>query len=355
MSQRVWSTRVLVAIAAALALLAGCSGPEDEPPPRPAPPAEPRQPPPPAPPPAEPGDAPPAAADVSGTITSLPGGSPEGAVFDPSTDTLAVALRDPDRVALLDTESGRTQTVPAPGAARHLVLAGPGQLLLLGENSDTVVRMRLPNGEIDAQIPVGRQPHDAAQSGATIFVTNEFSGSVGVIRDAAMVRELPGLIQPGGIAAAGGRVAAVDVRGNNLHVFDATTLREVAVLPAGRGPSHVRSIGQGRVVVADTRGNALYSYQITGDPRQLGQATLPGRAYGLAGDPDRGLVYTTLANTNQVASLRALPDGNLTEVRSVNTVSQPNDVAVDPRSGTVYVIGQGQAQVQALTPSSFGD
>lgn len=302
---------------------------------------------------AEPGSGPDPAAVPEGRIIQLPGGSPEGAVMDPSNSTLAAALREPDRLALVNTDTEAVRAVPAPGAARHLSLAGPGELLVSGEDTNTLSRVRLPAGNVTGETKVGKAPHDAARVADKVFVSNEFGHSVGIVQNGRMIREIhSGLVQPGGLTATAGRVAVVDVRTNTLHIIDAATSQQVATLPAGKGPSHVRPIGDGRVAVADTRGNAVFSYQITGTPRQLGRTQVPGRAYGLDTDPSRGYVYTTSGN-NKVFRLRVADNGTLTEPRALDTVRRPNDVTVDPEAGTVYVIGQNKAQVQVLSPQTF--
>lgn len=135
---------------------------------------------------------------------------------------------------------------------------------------------------------------------------------------------------------------------------DAATVRRVAALPAGRGPSHVRPIGGGRVVVADTRGNAVLTYDLTGRPRQLSRLELPGRPYGLAVAPERGFAYVTLSTTNRVVRLRVRPDGSPGQRRVLPTVQQPNSVAVDGSTGTVYVVGKAESNVQVLPPVAFG-
>lgn len=289
-----------------------------------------------------------------GRILPLPGGSPEGAVVDPATGILAVALRQPDSLALVDLSSGDVRTVAVPGAARHLSLSRPGELLVSAENTDVLARVSLPQGTVSEQVPVGRQPHDAARAGQTIFVSNEAGASIGVVRNGRMTREIPGFTQPGGLTVTGDRLAVVDVRQNNLHVIDTKTLREIAVLPAGEGPSHVRPIGPGRVAVADTRGNAVLTYQVSGKPRRTDRKPVPGRAYGISADPERALLYTALSNTNKIVRWRIGTDGALRDPRTLTTVRQPDDVAVDPRSGTAYVVGRAGAQVQEIPARTFG-
>lgn len=281
----------------------------------------------------------------------MPDGDPEGAIVDPKTGTLAVALRDPDRIALLEPD-GRVREVEIPGAARHLSSGGPGTLLVPSEDRGTLLQVQLPEGRVTSSAPVGSQPHDAATVPAGIAVTKESGGEVALLRPDGRVTTEGGFVHPGGLTAAGDRIAAIDVRANTLHVLDAANLRTVAVLPAGQGPSHVRPIGGGRVAVADTRGHAVLTYQVAGAPRQLGTTALPGRAYGLATDPARGFVYASAADRNEVVRLRVDDDGRLVDPRPVATVAQPNSVAVGP-SGTVFVVGQQPAQVQRLTPQDF--
>lgn len=74
----------------------------------------------------------------------------------------------------------------------------------------------------------------------------------------------------------------------------------------------------------------------------------------MATDQKRGWVYATLANTNQIAALKVRPDGTLAASKTLPTVPQPNDVAVDPRTGTVFVVGAARSQVQVIPPETFG-
>lgn len=89
-------------------------------------------------------------------------------VADPVTGLVAIALRQPNRLVLVNGRSGTvTRTVAVPGAARHLQLAAPGgPVLVAGEDTDVVAQVTLPDGEVASQTSVGRQPHDAAAVGA---------------------------------------------------------------------------------------------------------------------------------------------------------------------------------------------
>ena len=164
----------------------------------------------------------------AGDLLALPASSqPEGIAADPVTGLVAVALRGPDRIALVQAgdDAGRgmalTRVVDVPGAARHLELARPGgPVLVPGEDTDRLLQLGLPDGTVVADARVGRQPHDAAASGDRLFVADELGGNVGVV-DAAgrLTATLPGPVQPGGVAVVAGVVTAVDVRGARLYTW----------------------------------------------------------------------------------------------------------------------------------------
>lgn len=303
--------------------------------------------------PAEPGEAPRLSAEPAGQVRLLPSGAPEGIAVDPASGVIAIALREPDRIALLNPATGEIRTAPMPGAARHLVVSRPGELMVPAENIDLLIEVSLPQGAITRSVPVGRRPHDAARVGETMFVANEFGRSLGVVRGGRMVQTLPGPAQPGGVGTAAGRVAVADVAGNRLYVYDAGSLQQVAALAAGQGPSHVRPLGAGLVAVADTRGNAVLIYDLRGQPRQVGRVPVPGRAYGLATDPQHGRAYVTLGNTNQVVALQRKPDGAVRTVGVLPTVRQPNSVAYHAGSDTVLVAGVTGSELQTIPASAF--
>lgn len=304
--------------------------------------------------PAEPDQAPMLTAAPAGRVRLLPTGAPEGIAVDPASGVIAVALRDPDRIALLDPADGQLRTQPMPGSARHLVISQPGQLLVPAEDVDLLVEVALPQGAITTSVPVGNQPHDAARVDKTVFVSNELERSLGVVRGDQMIRSLPGPVQPGGVGATAGRVAVADVVGNQLYVYDARSLQQVAVLPAGSGPSHVRPLSQGLVAVADTRGNAVLVYDLRGQPRQVGRVAVAGQAYGLTTDPPRGRAYVTLTDTNQVVALQLEPDRSLRTIGALPAVRQPNSVAYDPKSDSVLVTGAVSSELQTIPVSAFG-
>lgn len=286
---------------------------------------------------AEPETAPSPTSRPVGTVISV-GDTPEGVVVD-SAGEVVVALRDPDSIALVPLEGGhRVDRILTPGRARHLRLVTPGgPLLLPGEDTNTLYEVALPSGRITAQFPTLKQPHDAVATGGKIWVTDELAGRISILGSGS--RTLPAGLQPGGLGAAGGRVAVADVRGNRLYVYDVKSEKQVAVLAAGAGPTHVVQVSPTMVAVADTRGNALLLYDLAGKPRMVARLSLPGGPYGLAADQSRHRVWVTLSGRNQVVSVDVTGDTlRATSIR-LDTVQQPNSVAVDTSSGDLVVAG----------------
>jgi DNA-binding beta-propeller fold protein YncE len=309
----------------------------------------------PATPPAEPANAGAPAVPAAGTVVPV-GNAPEGIVIGHS-GIGAVAVRNPDGVALFDAATGALrQTVPTRGAARHLSLAGPdGPVLVPLEGSNELWELDLADGRVTSSTAgVGRQPHDAARTaGGTIVVTNERGGGVVFVRAGAVVGSLPaGPVQPGGVAAVGDDVAVADVQGNGVWVYDGSTQRQVAQAPVGMKLTHAAAMSGDLAAFADTDGGAVLVERIDPQVSQAAKIDAPGKPYGLAYDATRHRLYITLTAANL---LRLVDVSDATKPRilgDVPTVRQPNSVAVDPRSGNVLVTGSdpgGDSGVQIIT------
>jgi sugar lactone lactonase YvrE len=303
----------------------------------------------------EPATAPAREGRPAGVVISMPG-APEGMAVDVPGGILAVGVRDPDGVALVSTATGRVRMlVRLPAAPRHLQLAGPaGPVLVPAEQAGQLLQVALPGGTVIAATRVGRQPHDAAAAGQTIFVGNELSNTVSLIRGGKQVSVEPAPLQPGGVASNGEYVVVVGVRGRKIEAYDPNG-RPLGTAPVGVGPTHVRASPAGLFYVADTEGNAVIIFRVTrSGPRQVGDVgTEPGTPYGIAIDGRRGLVYVTLTATNQLESFRIKGNG-LVPAQTWLTVRQPNDVAVDAATGMVFVAGTGGSQLQLIGPGTRG-
>jgi len=66
----------------------------------------------------------------------------------------------------------------------------------------------------------------------------------------------------------------------------------------------------------------------------------------VASDPRRRRLWVTLTERNQVAEL-----SSRRVLRTYPTVRQPNSVAVDPRSGRVFVASRKDGTLQIIDPA----
>lgn len=296
----------------------------------------------------EPGRSPAPAVAPAGTVVPV-GAGPEGVAVDSASGLVAVDLRSPNVIAVLDTGGHVQRTIPVSAAGRHLRFAAPGGLLLAPlEGSRTLAEIDVSQGTVVAQVPLGKQPHDAVAAGGRIFVSNEFSDTLAVVRGATVERALPVPTQPGGVAATADTIAVVGVRSHALEAIDLQTLRTVGTVAAGTGPTHLVADGT-RVYETDTLGGSIRVFTTRPHPGQVAQAAAPGRPYGIALDAARHRLWVTLTARNQLAEFDVgQPTPRL--VATFPTVQQPNTVAVDPRNGRVFVTGTTAGVLELFDP-----
>jgi DNA-binding beta-propeller fold protein YncE len=296
---------------------------------------------------AEPADAPASTATPAGLVVKV-GDAPEGIVYDPTTGLVAVAVRDPDRLILLDgTTLAVVKSVPLAGHARHLQLARPGgPVLVPQENANMLAVVALPSGAV-TEIKTGNSPHDATAVDGGYVIGNEFGRSITIARSGQPEQTVTGLMQPGGLVDFGNQVAVVDVGNFTVSTYSVADGHRIAKVAAGRGPTHGVRTKDGQLVVVDTRGNQLLRYSESKLAR-TGALALPGAPYGLAADPAAPTVWVTLTARNQLVGFTVTPTA-ITEIARLDTVVQANTVAVEPGSHVIFVTGTRTGVVQRLT------
>lgn len=298
----------------------------------------------------EPAKSPPSTVTPTGTVVAV-GGEPEGMVADAATGLVAIGVRGPDGVVIVNHEGGVVRRVPLTGAPRHLGFDSSSHLVLAPtEGSDKLETIDLETGSVASSTPVGRQPHDAAAAAGRLFAGNELADSLSVIQDAKVTTVLPMPVQPGGVASNGRTVAVVGVRGRQMEVVDAVTLRPVGTIQSGVGPTHVVSGPDGRYYVADTQGDQVIVYTDQPKLAKVGTAAAVGAPYGIAVDGGRRRLWVTLTARNQLVEYDI--SGRLPKrLATFPTVAQPNSVVVDAPTGLVFVAGATPTgELQILQP-----
>lgn len=301
------------------------------------------------PPPAEPGRAPAPVGTPPGRVVPV-GDAPEGVVVDAVTRTVAVAKRNPYELVLMNADTGDiTKRVPLPGAVRHLQLAKPGGPVLVPvESANALVRVDLPGGNAEPQIITGTVPHDASEApNGTVFVANEHGGTTTVIRGDDIVKVFTDSVQPAGMAPVGDLMGMLDVRKNDLTVYDADALTIVGSTPAGAGPTHLVADKHGRYIAADTRGDAVRVFST--EPKEVASVPQPGAPYGIAYDPTRDRLWVASSATNEVVGYDMAAD-TPREVARLATIQDPYTLGVDSTTGRLFIAGVSGGLVQIVEP-----
>jgi DNA-binding beta-propeller fold protein YncE len=209
-----------------------------------------------------------------------------------------------------------------------------------------LVRVDLPGGNAEPQIITGTVPHDASEApNGTVFVANEHGGTTTVIRGDDIVKVFTDSVQPAGMAPVGNLMGMLDVRKNDLTVYDADKLSIVGSTPAGEGPTHLVADKHGRYVAADTRGNTVRVFST--EPREVSSVPQPGAPYGITYDATRDRLWVASSGNNEVVGYD-MSSATPREVARVATVQNPYTLGVDPTTGRLFVAGVTAGVVQIV-------
>ncbi len=306
--------------------------------------------------PAQPAVSPPAAQNPVGEVRPL-GGHAAAAIFDGGTRQLAVLApgADPSAPATL-TEFGDPRAAPRvidlPGPASALTGDGHGTAYLATRGGYFAVDLSAGHA---TQVPIApAQQTDftaIAQRADGTLVLGSADGAVYTLSS-----RRPESVKSATIGSRNkifARVDALAAQGNTIVVLDRgqTSVTSVGAdghaeqsLRAGEGATTLAPAPLGRVLVADTRGGQLLVYGV--DPLILRQAYPVRQApYGLAGS--RGLAWVSQTASNVVIGYD-LSTGIPVERVRYPTVQQPNSLAFDEASDTLYVVSGSGAGVQII-------
>ena len=303
---------------------------------------------------------PPVSQDPAGAVWPL-GGPAAAAVFDAGTRQLAVLTpgADPGAPASL-TEFGDPRVAPRvvalPGPATALTGDGRGTAYLAARGGYFTVDLATGHA---ARVTVA----DAQQADFTAIAQRADGKLVLGSADGAVYTLASQPPARAGSATVGSRnkifarVDALATQGNTTVVLDrgqtsVTTIgadgRVEQALRAGEGATTLAADPQGRVLVADTRGGQLLVYGCCSPrtPLILRQAYPVRQApYGVAGS--RELAWVSQTGSNIVIGYD-LSTGIPVERVRYPTVQQPNSLAFDEASGTLYVVSGSGAGVQII-------
>ncbi|QEN13902.1 hypothetical protein D3H54_12165 [Mycobacterium sp. ELW1] len=298
--------------------------------------------------PAAPAVSPPPATRPAGEILPL-SGNPDAAVFDERTGSLVVLTpgADPQAAATLTlfSSSGVPRELTLPGPATAITGDGQGSVFLSTKGGYVTVDLAAGtaspmsiNDETDTDFTAIARRADGR------LVLGSADGTAYTLGSDTAVAEKVKIFA---------RVDAVVAEGNNAVVLDrgqtsVTSLntdgRTQQALRAGLGATTMVADPLGRVLVADTRGGQLLVFGV--DPLIERQAyPVPDAPYGLAGS--RNLAWVSQTASNTVVGYD-LTTGIPVEKVRYPTVQQPNSLAFDDTSDTLYVVSAAGAGVQVI-------
>ncbi len=304
---------------------------------------------------AQPAVSPPAAQQPAGTVRPLHG-QPSATFFDATTAQLVVLSPGGD----LATPAIVTTLPPVPAAPRVFALPGPAAALTGDGRGTAYLSARggyfvvdLTSGrttKIDIDDAAGVDFTAIARRADGTMVLGSADGAVFTLASEPTEEAKAKTTARADIFA---RVDAIVALGNTAVVLDRgqTSVTTVGkdgdpqyALRAGEGATTLATDPRGLALVADTRGDQLLVYGV--DPLMLRQAyPVRGAPYGLAGSAE--LVWVTQTATNTVIGYD-LATGIPVEKVRYPTVRQPNALAFDDTSGTLYVVSGDGGGVQVI-------
>lgn len=321
-----------------LLLTAGCtSNPSDAPPPTIEP--------------AQAAVSPPVAAAPDGEIRELRGHA-ASSVFDPATSTLAVLTPGPEGHATLSL-------LAAGKAARDVTLMPAATALSIDGKGDILASTRGGYFRVDvASAKASKVDVDGAQGVDFTAIALRADGNPVLGTADGAVYTLGGDHTVAARLKIFARVDSLVTQGNTAVVLDRGQTSVTAVnsdgtkaaqaLRAGEGATTMAADPRGRVLVADTRGDELLVFGT--DPLIMRQRyPVPAAPYGLAGSSELAWVSQTAANTVIGYDLST---GIPVEKVRYRTVQQPNSLAYDEKTDTLYVVSGSGAGVQVIRTAS---
>jgi hypothetical protein len=319
---------------AALLALAGCSS-NAGPPPTIAP--------------AGPAVSPPVTSPPAGVVRPF-GGHASAALFDAATASLVVLSpgagdQSPGVVTVLTASGDSLRSIALPGPATALAGDGQGRAYLSARGG--YYRVELAAGTVTDVGVNGQDSTDftaIARRADGTLVLGSADGAVYVLRsDSGVAATAKIFARVDSIVAQGNIVVVLDRGQTSVTAVDAAG-RPQQALRAGEGATTIAADPAGRVLVADTRGESLLVFGT--DPLMLRQRYPVRQApYGLVGSARLAWVSQTAANSVVGYDLAT---GIPVERVRLPTVRQPDSLAFDDATGTLYVVSATGDGVQVI-------
>ena len=326
--------RRLGGLLVAIAVLGGCS-------------SNPVAAPPPTIPPARVGVSPPAVTAPAGQVLPL-AGRPQAALFDRGTSALAVltpGTGSTGATVSVVSGSGMPRAVAIPGPAT--AICGDGQGRIFAATRGGVFTVDLRAGTSARTAIAGQTDTDftaiARRADGRLILGSADGKAYTLTPDMTVGATASIFARVDAIATWGDIAIVLDRAQTSVTALNAAGTAQLA-LRAGQGATTIAVDPVGRALVVDTRGGQLLVFGV--DPLIERQAApVPDSPYGVAGSATLAWVSQTATNTVVGYDLST---GTPVEKVRYPTVQQPDSLAFDEASGTLYVVSGSGAGVQVI-------
>jgi outer membrane protein assembly factor BamB len=312
--------------------------------------------------PAQPAQSPPLSQSPEGVVRSLDG-RPQAMIFDKRTLQLAMLVcragsPAPAAVTVLGAQKTLPRVIDLPEPATALTGDGGGTAYLSTRGgyftvdlaTGQVSRVAITHGENIDFAAIARRADGMVMLGTadgTLYAVAS-GRPAGDASHNGTAKNPPAATAVTNRTKIFAHIDSLAIQGNTVAVLDRAQTSVTTIgadgkvgqeLRAGQGATTMAADPAGRLLVADTRGGQLLVFGV--DPLILRQAyPVPQSPYGLAGS--RGLTWVSQTAANIVIGYD-LSTGIPVEKVRYPTVRQPNSLAFDDASGTLYVMsGSGQ-------------
>ncbi|WP_082682774.1 YncE family protein [Mycobacterium sp. GA-1285] len=295
---------------------------------------------------------PPVAGRPDGAVRPL-AGDPQAAIVDAASGSLAVLTTDPagrSQVTVFSRagEDAATVSLPSPATA----VTGDGEGHVYAATRGGYHRIDLA-GRAATRVEVEGRPDTEftaiARRADGRLVLGSADGAVYTMgSDTTVAAELKIFARVDELVTQGNTAVVLDRAQTSVTALTERGDEQAQALRAGEGATTMVADPAGRVLVADTRGDGLLVFGT--DPLILRQRyPVRDAPYGLAGSSTLAWVSRTAAN--EVVGYD-LATGIPVEKVRYRTVRQPNSLAFDESSGTLYVVSESGAGVQVIVDAA---
>ena len=280
-------------------------------------------------------------------------------MFDAATASLAVLSPGVGAQSMVTVvaSSGAARPVPLPGPATAMTGDNDGRVYASTRGGYFRVDIRAGTAtRVDIEGQQGADFTAIARRADGKLVLGSADGAVYTLSsDAVVGASLKIFARVDALVAQGNTAVVLDRGQTSVTTMSATGDHADHALRAGEGATTMAADSAGRVLVADTRGDELLVFGT--NPLILRQRyPVRDAPYGLAssspsrngGDMRPGLAWVSQTATNTVVGYD-LATGIPVEKVRYRTVQQPNSLAFDEASGTLYVVSGSGAGVQVIS------